>query len=64
MARGNGRALGRGDLVKPKHPGGHTMTVMSINPNDRTVLCSYKTPDGVRHDERWQAADLKAVPIA
>ena len=56
-------SLRKGDLVKRKQPGGHVMTVRSIDANNRKIVASYMTPDGERHDEEWSAADLKRVII-
>ena len=53
----------RGDLVKSRLPGGHVMTVQSVDAPNRKVIAAYQLPDGRRVNETWDAADLKRVSI-
>jgi len=52
-----------GALVKQIEPGGHVMTVIEIFPDGAGVIASFKTPDGVTHEETWPTASLKRVEI-
>lgn len=53
--------LRRGDLVKSKRSGGHVMTVTQVAQDGQSVIASYSTPDGIRHDIQWRTNELKKV---
>lgn len=53
----------KGDLVKQKATGGHVMTVIQVSKDRLSVLASYATPDGVKHDEQWPVSLIKRVDV-
>ena len=53
--------LRKGDLVKSRKPGGHLMTVTQVAQDGQSVIASYSTPDGVRHDIQCRTNELKKV---
>lgn len=51
----------KGDLIKPDEPGSHTMTVVGIAKDGKTVTASYTGADGTEHKQDLPVERVRRV---